>query len=137
MEQRNTLVKTEKLKSRKAIDLLFAQRIGFIIAPVRVIYSIQPNLEKANIKVGFGSSKKYFKHAVDRNRAKRLMREAYRTQKQSLFLSVENTKQSLHVFFLFSHSELLDYMTMKKVFAVILQRLQGILERTHNKNFDY
>jgi len=127
MEQQNALSRPEKLKSRKEIDALFAQRAGFAVAPVRVLYSISQSPE-TDIKAGFGCSKRYFRHAVRRNRAKRLMREAYRTQKQALWQIASANGQSLHLFFLFSHNELISCAAMQNVFAIILQKLGKILE---------
>lgn len=131
MELRNGLNKAEKLKSRKDTDALFATRQTFAVAKVRVFYSIKPSQDIVEIKAGFGCGKKYFRHAVRRNRAKRLMREAYRTQKHSLWDAAQNNNKSLHIFFLFSRSELISYIEMQSAFVVILQKLEGLLSKSN------
>lgn len=110
----NTLSKAERLKSRKAIDALFEKGKSFTTPPYRVVYL--PGDE--GVRFGVGVSKKFFKKAVDRNKVKRLTREAYRQQKQILIdsLSEEN---GLSLFFLYNSKEICSYqevcMAIKKV----------------------
>jgi len=123
-----SLGKNERLKSRKAIDALFARHNVCNIFPVRVFFSIEDKNE-FEIKAGFGCSKKYFKRAVHRNRAKRLMREAYRTQKEFLYQTVKENKKSVHLFFLFADNELSDYRQMQSAIAATLQRIEKTVRK--------
>lgn len=129
--RKNGLGKTEKLKSRKEIDALFAKRQTFAVAQVRVFFSIEQSPGIVEIKAGFGCSKKYFRHAVHRNRAKRLMREAYRRQKHALWDAAQKNNKSLHVFFLFSRNELINYNEMQSAFVVILQKLEVLISKNN------
>ncbi|HEY0298083.1 MAG TPA: ribonuclease P protein component [Arachidicoccus sp.] len=129
MEKKNGLNKAEKLKSKKEIDALFARRQSFHVFPVRVFYGIQNEEQCDAVKIGFGCSKKYFRHAVRRNRAKRLMREAYRTQKHALLQSVAERKKTLHIFLLFSNNELIDYAGLQAAIFAILQRLEKMINK--------
>ncbi|ANI87860.1 ribonuclease P protein component [Arachidicoccus ginsenosidimutans] len=133
MEKINGLSITEKLKSRKEIDALFAQRNTFFAAPVRVFYSIENNLE-SEVKAGFGCSKKYFKHAVKRNRTKRLMREAYRTQKHALHTLALQRHIVIHLFFLFSSNELITYKEMQSAIFTILRKLEQVITKHPEQN---
>ena len=74
----------EKLKSKKLIDDLF-QGNGLTIKkfPVMCVYKEMPEGEKIT-QAGFSVSKRNFKKAVDRNKLKRRMREAYRLNKELL-----------------------------------------------------
>ncbi|MBO4800640.1 MAG: ribonuclease P protein component [Bacteroidaceae bacterium] len=66
--------KSQRLCSRKAIEALFASGNRAISAfPLRVIYR-PAHTQQVLCSV----SKRHFRHAVDRNRAKRQMREAWR-----------------------------------------------------------
>ena len=62
--------------------------------PLRVVYTIK---ERARADVPaqllVSVSKRHFKHAVDRNRVKRQIREAYRQNKQLLCDAIPETKQ--------------------------------------------
>lgn len=72
--------KSERLCSRKAIEALFASgNRSFTAFPLRVVY--RP-AEETQLLISV--SKRHFKHAVDRNRAKRQIREAWRLNRDIL-----------------------------------------------------
>ena len=89
-----TYPKHEKLKSKKIIDMLFSEGKSVSKYPLRLVYvpisdesytflkNNNPKLE--NHVLGVSVSKKYFKHAVDRNYFKRVLRECYRLNKNAL-----------------------------------------------------
>jgi ribonuclease P protein component len=103
-----TLGKEERLKSRKQTELLFSEGKKFTIAPFRFHYSFS-KAEKTSLQFGAGVSKRNFKKAVDRNRIKRLMREAYRLQKITLQEKLNEKKLQLNIFFIYTGKELLAY----------------------------
>jgi ribonuclease P protein component len=77
------------------------------------------------LQVGLTVSSRNFKKAVDRNRIKRLMREAWRLQKNELQLSPLLANQSLKVFLIFTGKELPEYaMVYQKVTAVITRLIK-------------
>jgi len=83
-----TYPKTEKLKSKITIDLLFSKGKSVSKYPLRLVfvesdYGIAEGSEQ-KIKMGVSVSKKYFKHSVDRNYFKRVLRETYRLNKHLL-----------------------------------------------------
>jgi len=67
-----------RLKSSQQIKDVVLQRQSVFHYPIKCFYSIQDTPEESSCKVAFIVSKKRFRHAVDRNRVKRLLREAYR-----------------------------------------------------------
>lgn len=76
-----TFPNNEKLKSKKLIEALFKSGKSVSSFPIKVIYTSIPFEEDVLIKAGVSVSKRRFKKAVDRNRIKRLLREAYRLNK--------------------------------------------------------
>ena len=85
-DTRNSFPKSERLSSKKIIDILFTKGVTLNSYPFIIKYI--PLSEEANTpnQVLFSVSKRNFKRAVDRNKIKRLMREAYRLNKSPLSL---------------------------------------------------
>lgn len=77
--------KKDKLKSKKQIDNLFNQGKYVTVFPLRLVYLKTEFDDGTTLKTGVSVSKKLHKNAVDRNRIKRLMREAYRLNKLKYF----------------------------------------------------
>ena len=118
--QRYLLKKDERLKSTKAIDNLFTKGKNFSIFPFRVLW-IPGN--KFTLQTAFGVSSRNFKKAVDRNRVKRLMREAYRLQKHELVAVLEEKERTLSLFVLYQGNELPRYDLVYERFGSIIKRL--------------
>src|SRR5688572_13658695 len=123
-----TLHKKERLKSRKQIDFLFQQGQRFAVPPFRVLYAIKKGeLKEGNsrLQFGVGASSRFFKRAVDRNRIKRLGREAWRLQKQELLQLVEEQNKQLDVFFIYTGKELPVYEEVFTAINTAIQKLAG------------
>ncbi|SFI38959.1 ribonuclease P protein component [Halpernia frigidisoli] len=71
--------KEEKLKQKKEISLLFEKGKWQTCGNLRIIF-LKENLAE-NLQFGVSVSKRFYKKAVDRNRIKRLLREAFRLNK--------------------------------------------------------
>ena len=129
-KQRYTFKKDEKLKSRKTIEQLFKEGKSFSIFPFRILW----NLHKKNtgpLQTGFAVSSKHFKKAVDRNRIKRLMREAYRLQKNDLQNQLTQQQKQAVVFFIYVGNELPEYsLIFEKTKAV----LNGLIKITNENS---
>ncbi len=113
--------KQDKLKSRKAIAQLFSSGKSFSNFPFKVIWL--PENNNAILQTGIGVSSRYFKKATDRNRVKRLMREAYRLQKIILQQHLQQKELRLSVFILYVGRELPEYDLVFDKTGIILKRL--------------
>lgn len=121
-----TLEKEERLKSRKQTELLFSEGKKFTIAPFRIHYSFN-KAEKPGVQFGAGVSKKNFKKAVDRNRIKRLMREAYRLQKKLIKEKLEEKKCQLTLFFIYTGKALPAYHDVYVQTGKVLDKLAVLI----------
>jgi ribonuclease P protein component len=105
-----TYPKNEKLKSKITIDLLFSKGKSVSKYPLRLVfvesnYGI-PEHSDQKLKMGVSVSKKYFKHAVDRNYFKRVLRETYRLNKNLL---VDNLDKKYAFMFFYQTKDRLTY----------------------------
>lgn len=127
-----TFDKTEKLKSEKLIEKLFLEGKSVVAYPLRLVYTEIIFEEMIRAKVGVSVSKRHFKRAVDRNRIKRQMREAYRLQKASFF---NNSSSTYALMILYIGKEKSDFETLKQktkhLFDKFLQ--QNTTDKTHLK----
>jgi ribonuclease P protein component len=123
MRQRYTWTKAEKLKSRKRIEWVFKEGRSLSVFPFKVFYLLAPPPTPAPLQAGFGAGSRHFKKAVDRNRIKRLSREAYRLQKQPLIDALAEKERSMALFFIYTGKELPDQGTVTAKIGVLLQKL--------------
>lgn len=117
---KNTLGKSERLKSRKRIDFLFTKGKSFHAHPIKVLFARVEEGEM--LQAGVTVSSRNFKKAVDRNRVKRLLREAYRTQKSELQEILLKKDKRLIVFFIYVAKEM-------PVFADVYDKMGLLLKR--------
>jgi ribonuclease P protein component len=122
--------KQEKLKSRKLLEQVFATGRSFSIAPIKVLYLRPGEPLDFAIKAGMGVGTRYFKKATDRNRVKRLLREAYRLNKAPLHQWSGRHNAQLAVFFLYTAKTLPGQQLIADSMNNAIQRLAELLEKS-------
>ena len=120
---RFTFTKPERLSKEKIIKELFAKGSSFYLYPFKVV-SI-PNADtstEAQNQVLISVSSRQFKRAVDRNKIKRRIREAYRTQKEILKVRSEKGVFS----FIYTAKEILPYADIKTKLFLVLEKIKNL-----------
>jgi len=118
-----TFKKEERLHEKKIINELFEKGKNFYLNPFKVIY-IDLNIDcKSPAKAMITVSSRNFKKAVDRNRIKRLIREAYRKNKNILYDALEASSKNLAFVILYTGKLMPSYKDIESKIILILQRL--------------
>jgi len=120
---KQTFAKEERLYEKKLIDQLFKDGKSFFVFPFKVFY-VPLEVEGYFLpKVLLSVPKRNFKRAVDRNRIKRLMREAYRRNKSSLSKEEEGCRHQLLIGLIYTAKVEMDYVGIERKIILILQQL--------------
>lgn len=130
MAKKFTLGKQERLKSRKAMDLLFSEGKSLVVPPFRIVY-LPVN---GGLLFAAGVSTRNFKRAVDRNKIKRQTREAYRLQKMPLKELLLSKNRGLHVFFTYTAREIKDHKTIVEAVQKGIVKLLKIVNESTAAN---
>jgi ribonuclease P protein component len=123
LKGKNTFGRDEKLKSKKIIDQLFKEGKSVSANGFTLVYLVQPLQTAYPAQVGFSAPKRNFKSSPDRNRIKRLMREAYRLNKISLYEKLVEQKQQMAIMFIYKGKELPEYEAATKAIITCINRL--------------
>ena len=123
--KKHSLGRSERVKSRKLTGMLFDTGLHFSVFPFRVHYLAIPG--KATLQAGFTAGTRYFKKATHRNRVKRLMRETYRLQKESLQQKVFDRSINLAVFFVYTGKDLPEPEELGTKMLAVLQKLERLV----------
>ena len=121
-----TFKKAERITSKLLIDRLFnGEGSSMVVFPFRVVYIKVPKVE-VPVSILVSVPKKRLHKAVDRNRMKRLTREAYRRQKQILWNALEQLDSSVAIAFVYLAPNLCTYEMVCKSMNKILTRIANV-----------
>ena len=125
IHQRFTLGAIERLKLRKQIETLFQQGEAFSVFPLRVVYKFTElaETEESPVRIGFSIPKKRIKKAVGRNKVRRVLKEAWRLNKHSLYGVIPEGTQ-LHGFLVYTGSEKLTFAEAETAVRKAISKLK-------------
>jgi len=117
--------KAERIVSQKQIDELFGSHRSQSMAafPLRTVYIIKERQEgQQPVQILISVPKKRLHHAVDRNRTKRQIREAYRHHKQLLADTI-GSQQAVDIAFIWLTDQLQPSPQIDNCVKNLLQRI--------------
>jgi ribonuclease P protein component len=126
--KRSTFRKRERMVSLKLIETLFGGGCSQSVAafPLRAVYMLSERQPAdAPVQLLISVPKKRFRHAVDRNRVKRQIREAYRQHKALLYQAIPDNQRLLLAFVWLSDEHRLS--------KEVTQRVTGLMKRISEK----
>ncbi|MCR4561388.1 MAG: ribonuclease P protein component [Bacteroidales bacterium] len=113
MPKKYGLSRSEKLKSVVRTEKLFTKGKSFRVFPFSVYFRLSNDGELTQNQFLVSVGKHYFKHAVDRNRMKRLVREAYRKNKLPLYEKAKEKNVFFNLGFVYRLNVLSDFKTVE------------------------
>lgn len=138
MQHLNNFPKKERLCGEIRIGKLFAEGNAFLVHPFRIVYRLSDEELDSPLKILISVPKKKIKKAVNRNRIKRLIREAYRlnktnfveeiTKHQQYVQEVEHKTQVLFVSITYISDKETDFIEIEKKIKSALSKTLSSLK---------
>ena len=124
-DTRKRLRKSERLSSIKQIQALFTDGKSFNNPPFAIRYLELAEAGHNNHQILVSVSKRNFKRAVDRNRIKRQIREAYRLNKHLL----ADISKKYAIAYIYTFKKMIEYKDLENKLIECLSRLQTELSK--------
>jgi ribonuclease P protein component len=119
----HTFSKAERLHSKKLIERLFKEGKSFYVYPFKIIYIENNPNDKYPVQALVSVAKRNIRKAVDRNKVKRLIREAYRQNKEELYKQRFANNNQLLIGLIYTARTILPHAQIESKIILILQRL--------------
>ncbi|RMF23540.1 MAG: ribonuclease P protein component [Bacteroidetes bacterium] len=122
--ERQTFRKVERLRSRKVIGRLFRENQGVFAYPLRLVW-VELDLPPDGVPVqaAFSVPRRSFRKAVERNRIRRQMREAWRRHKGGLYRRLSGRERRLACMVIYVAKEPLPFRRIEGAMQAVQRKL--------------
>lgn len=118
-----TLGKDERLKHRSLVEKLFREGKAIKDYPLLLLVAVMELPNARPVQAAFSVSKRNVRKAYRRTAIKRLLREAWRTNKNPVYQKAQEGGKQLAIAFLYVGKELPDYALVESKILALNQRL--------------
>lgn len=123
----------KRLKHKRLFDELFKTGNSLRTDAILMVYKPVGNDHFTGTKAAFSVSKRKFKRAVDRNRIKRLMREAWRLNCTQTEILLKEQNIALTLIFVYIFNEPIDFISVQDKVRKLLNDLSQQLAKKEIK----
>lgn len=124
MSQSFKFNKAERLKNHHLLSALFTSGKSFSAYPLRVVFITIEETGPFPAQFSLSVPKRKFKLAVDRNRLRRQIREAYRLHKHSLYEDLASKDRRIAMMVMYVAKEEQPYKDIEKSMKRIIKGLK-------------
>ncbi len=128
--KRNTFRKSEKICNQNQIDRLFKDGKSLKSGLFRLLFVEAETRGKSPVQILIAVPKKNLRHAIDRNRMKRLIREAYRLSKHKLLYEYSIAGKHLDIAIIFMGKQCVSQSDTLTAINDLLNRLIQVHEKS-------
>ena len=121
--------KNERIISKILLQNIIGKGTSLFIYPIKC-YALLSSLNdvKSVNQMAIAVPKRIFKKAVDRNRVKRIIREAYRLNNKQILLPLKTDgTRKVDLLFVFVGKEMPDYKLIEKVIVDLLKKVSQLV----------
>ncbi len=122
--------KAEHLCNRRLIDQLYADGRRLLAFPYSIQWKVEHSME-VPCQVLIVAPKRKFRHAIDRNRVKRLTRECYRIRKERLYNLLEQHNLHITLALVYVHNEIFSYDRLGTKMDKVISALEQDILQSH------
>lgn len=123
-----TFKKNEKLCGKRDTDNLFLIGDSFFVNPFRIVFVKDDNINLLeSLRLQVVVPKKKIDLAVNRNKIKRHVREAFRKNKKLLISNLSSKNKKIDFALIYQSNDLISYYIIEKKIKEIFSRLSNSL----------
>jgi len=118
-----TFTKQERLCRPEEIDNLFTSGKKLVCSPFLIVWLLSDKKQETSAQVLIVAPKRNIAKAVDRNKIKRMIKKAYRINKDAFYKALSPTKKQMQFALIYQLKEIVTYSVIEEKIKLVLLRL--------------